>query len=315
MKKCNKCGTVNSKDTIFCENCGNKLSESKKVVCQNCGFPNSVEASFCENCGSKLSGVQSSDTISDNNIDNTYEELPKIDNTNKKQKDVSRIKSKNLRRSQGNSKSNNLRNIVVTVAIIIVIVIGAVSLGYFKSNRQTENSRNNNSTVVQKDKSNSSEKSSSSNSNSYSESSSSSEKETSDNSEKLSVSTLTNKQNAASILVYGALKADVPLFKGNYELSLKNSQLYVSLVKLNNDETEADETPILYELAPGQMDSSCGYKLGRNREVYFYSQVKNTPGFSRISATTQDEIVDYITSHHLVDKVNEIANNTVVNGE
>ena len=150
MKKCNKCGTVNSKDAIFCENCGNKLSESKKVVCQNCGFPNSVEASFCENCGSKLSGVQSSDTISDNNIDNTYEELPKIDNTNKKQKDVSRIKSKNLRRSQGNSKSNNLRNIVVTVAIIIVIVIGAVSLGYFKSNRQTENSRNNNSTVVQK---------------------------------------------------------------------------------------------------------------------------------------------------------------------
>ncbi len=305
MKKCNKCGTVNSKDAIFCENCGNKLSESKKVVCQNCGFPNSVEASFCENCGSKLSGVQSSDTISDNNIDNTYE----------KQKDDSRIRSKNLRRSQVNSKSNSLRNIVVTVAIIIVIVIGAVSLKYFKSNRQTENSRNSNSTVVQKDKSNSSEKSSSSNSNSYSESSSSSEKEISDNSEKLSVSTLTNKQNAASILVYGALKADVPLFKGNYELSLKNSQLYVSLVKLNDDETEADETPILYELAPGQMDSSCGYKLGRNREVYFYSQVKDTPGFSRISATTQDEIVDYINSHHLVDKVNEIANNTVVNGE
>lgn len=305
MKKCSRCGTENSKDAIFCENCGNKLSESKKVVCQNCGFPNSVEASFCENCGSKLSGVQSSDTISDNNIDNTYE----------KQKDDSRIRSKNLRRSQVNSKSNSLRNIVVTVAIIIVIVIGAVSLGYFKSNRQTENSRNNNSTVVQKDKSNSSEKSSSSNSNSYSESSSSSEKETSDNSEKLSVSTLTNKQNAASILVYGALKADVPLFKGNYELSLKNSQLYVSLVKLNDDETEADETPILYELAPGQMDSSCGYKLGRNREVYFYSQVKNTPGFSRISATTQDEIVDYINSHHLVDKVNEIANNTVVYGE
>lgn len=305
MKKCNKCGTVNSKDAIFCENCGNKLSESKKVVCQNCGFPNSVEASFCENCGSKLSGVQSSDTISDNNIDNTYE----------KQKDDSRIRSKNLRRSQVNSKSNSLRNIVVTVAIIIVIVIGAVSLGYFKPNRQTENSRNSNSTVVQKDKSNSSEKSSSSNSNSYSESSSSSEKEISDNSEKLSVSTLTNKQNAASILVYGALKADVPLFEGNYELSLKNSQLYVSLVKLNDDETEADETPILYELAPGQMDSSCGYKLGRNREVYFYSQVKDTPGFSRISATTQDEIVDYINSHHLVDKVNEIANNTVVNGE
>ncbi len=305
MKKCSRCGTENSKDAIFCENCGNKLSESKKVVCQNCGFPNSVEASFCENCGSKLSGVQSSDTISDNNIDNTYE----------KQKDDSRIRSKNLRRSQVNSKSNSLRNIVVTVAIIIVIIIGAVSLGYFKPNRQTKNSRNSNSTVVQKDKSNSSEKSSSSNSNSYSESSSSSEKEISDNSEKLSVSTLTNKQNAASILVYGALKADVPLFEGNYELSLKNSQLYVSLVKLNDDETEADETPILYKLAPGQMDSSCGYKLGRNREVYFYSQVKDTPGFSRISATTQDEIVDYINSHHLVDKVNEIANNTVVNGE
>ncbi|PAY51094.1 hypothetical protein A8C40_10590 [Ligilactobacillus salivarius] len=104
MKKCSRCGTENSKDAIFCENCGNKLSESKKVVCQNCGFPNSIEASFCENCGSKLSGVHSSDTIADNNIDNTYEELPKVDNTNKKQKDVSRIEPKNLRRSQGNSK-------------------------------------------------------------------------------------------------------------------------------------------------------------------------------------------------------------------
>ncbi|NXZ96030.1 zinc-ribbon domain-containing protein, partial [Ligilactobacillus salivarius] len=51
MKKCSRCGTENSKDAIFCENCGNKLSESKKVVCQNCGFPNSIEASFCENCG------------------------------------------------------------------------------------------------------------------------------------------------------------------------------------------------------------------------------------------------------------------------
>src|SRR5699024_9728792 len=126
MKKCNKCGTVNSKDAIFCENSGNKLSESKKVVCQNCGFSNSVENTYCENCISKVSGVQARDTIYDNNIDNTYEELLKIENKNKKQKDVSRIKSKNLRRSQGNSKSNNLRNIVVTVAIIIVIVIGAV---------------------------------------------------------------------------------------------------------------------------------------------------------------------------------------------
>ena len=183
---------------------------------------------------------------------------------------------------------------------------------YFKANRQTENSRDSNSAVLQKDKS-SSEKSS--RAKNHSETSSSSEKEMSDNSEKLSVTSLTNKQNAASILVYGALKANAPLFKGNYDLALKNSQLYVSLVKLDSDETEADETPILYELAPGQIDSSCGYKLGRNREVYFYSQVKNTPGFSRISETTQDEIVDYINSHHLVNKVNELANETTVYGE
>lgn len=313
MKKCSKCGTENSKDALFCENCGNKLSEDKKIVCPNCGFSNSVESSFCENCGSKLLEVQSNDTVS-NNRDNTYGDLPEenSDSTNRNQKDDPEINSKNIRRSQGISESNNLRNIIVAVAIIIVVVIGVFSLRYFKANRQTENSRDSNSAVLQKDKS-SSEKSS--RAKNHSETSSSSEKEMSDNSEKLSVTSLTNKQNAASILVYGALKANAPLFKGNYDLALKNSQLYVSLVKLNDDETEADETPILYELAPGQMDSSCGYKLGRNREVYFYSQVKNTPGFSRISATTQDEIVDYINSHHLVDKVNEIANNTVVNGE
>ena len=313
MKKCSKYGTENSKDALFCENCGNKLSEDKKIVCPNCGFSNSVESSFCENCGSKLLEVQSNDTVS-NNRDNTYGDLPEenSDSTNRNQKDDPEINSKNIRRSQGISESNNLRNIIVAVAIIIVVVIGVFSLRYFKANRQTENSRDSNSAVLQKDKS-SGEKSS--RAKNHSETSSSSEKEMSDNSEKLSVTSLTNKQNAASILVYGALKANAPLFKGNYDLALKNSQLYVSLVKLDSDETEADETPILYELAPGQIDSSCGYKLGRNREVYFYSQVKNTPGFSRISETTQDEIVDYINSHHLVNKVNELANETTVYGE
>lgn len=313
MKKCSKCGTENSKDALFCENCGNKLSEDKKIVCPNCGFSNSVEASFCENCGSKLLEVQSNDTVS-NNRDNTYGDLPEenSDSTNRNQKDNPEMNSKNIRRSQGISEYNNLRNIIAVAAIIIVVVIGVFSLRYFKTNRQTENSRDSNSAVLQKDKS-SSEKSS--RAKKHPETSSSSEKEMSDNSEKLSVATLTNKQNAASILVYGALKANAPLFKGNYDLALKNSQLYVSLVKLDSDETEADETPILYELAPGQIDSSCGYKLGRNREVYFYSQVKNTPGFSRISETTQDEIVDYINSHHLVNKVNELANETIVDGE
>ncbi|EIA32906.1 zinc-ribbon domain-containing protein [Ligilactobacillus salivarius] len=58
MKKCNKCGTVNSKDAIFCENCGTKLDESllteKKKECKNCGYLNEENAAFCENCGSSL---------------------------------------------------------------------------------------------------------------------------------------------------------------------------------------------------------------------------------------------------------------------
>lgn len=182
MKKCSKCGTENSKDALFCENCGNKLSEDKKIVCPNCGFSNSVESSFCENCGSKLLEVQSNDTVS-NNRDNTYGDLPEenSDSTNRNQKDDPEINSKNIRRSQGISESNNLRNIIVAVAIIIVVVIGVFSLRYFKANRQTENSRDSNSAVLQKDKS-SSEKSS--RAKNHSETSSSSEKEMSDNSEK-----------------------------------------------------------------------------------------------------------------------------------
>ena len=30
MKKCSKCGAENSKDAIFCENCGSPLNENKK---------------------------------------------------------------------------------------------------------------------------------------------------------------------------------------------------------------------------------------------------------------------------------------------
>ena len=30
MKKCSKCGTENSKDAVFCENCGSLLNENKK---------------------------------------------------------------------------------------------------------------------------------------------------------------------------------------------------------------------------------------------------------------------------------------------
>ena len=30
MKKCSKCGTENSKDAVFCENCGSLLNKNKK---------------------------------------------------------------------------------------------------------------------------------------------------------------------------------------------------------------------------------------------------------------------------------------------
>lgn len=94
-------------------------------------------------------------------------------------------------------------------------------------------------------------------------------------------------------------------------MALKNSTLTVDVVSTGGNDTEPDETPIFYSLAPGKIDNNCGYKLGRNREVYFYEQSDKTIDFFRIG----DEIIDYMNTHNLVNRVNELANKTTVYGE
>lgn len=58
MKKCKKCGYLNTEDAVFCENCGTKLVELKQPKktkeCKKCGYLNAEDAFFCENCGTKL---------------------------------------------------------------------------------------------------------------------------------------------------------------------------------------------------------------------------------------------------------------------
>ena len=98
-------------------------------------------------------------------------------------------------------------------------------------------------------------------------------------------------------------------------MALKNSTLTVDVVSTGGNDTEPDETPIFYSLAPGEIDNNCGYKLGRNREVYFYEQSDKTIDFFRIGSTIQDEIIDYMNTHNLVNRVNELANKTTVYGE
>jgi len=74
---CKKCSFANDPGSIFCESCGEKLSNSnveqqhnwkrplptkksndKKIVCLSCENSNPSDSNFCEECGSKLSGPE-----------------------------------------------------------------------------------------------------------------------------------------------------------------------------------------------------------------------------------------------------------------
>jgi class 3 adenylate cyclase/tetratricopeptide (TPR) repeat protein/ribosomal protein L40E len=49
--KCQKCGTTNPKEAVFCMKCGTKLEPPR---CEKCGTINPEEAVFCMKCGNKL---------------------------------------------------------------------------------------------------------------------------------------------------------------------------------------------------------------------------------------------------------------------
>lgn len=58
---CASCGTTNTDDANFCNNCGRNLGSG----CAACGTENPPQANFCNNCGSSLGGVGAPDGQTD----------------------------------------------------------------------------------------------------------------------------------------------------------------------------------------------------------------------------------------------------------
>lgn len=177
MKKCNKCGTVNSKDAIFCENCGTKLDESllteKKKECKNCGYLNEENAAFCENCGSSLNENQQKD------FEDTLGEDKQIEENETSLK----VPSTKQRRPRKNTKTKEISIIVAAIIVVIIAIMGFV---YLKGNKYIQFIENNDRTTL-KGNSSSSKESSSANSKKRS------------NSAKLSEETYNAKKNQQNI--------------------------------------------------------------------------------------------------------------------
>lgn len=177
MKKCNKCGTVNSKDAIFCENCGTKLDESllteKKKECKNCGYLNEENAAFCENCGSLLNENQQKD----------FEDTPGEDKQIEENETSLKVPSTKQRRPRKNTKTKEISIIVAAIIVVIIAIMGFV---YLKGNKYIQFIENNDRTTL-KGNSSSSKESSSANSKKRS------------NSAKLSEETYNAKKNQQNI--------------------------------------------------------------------------------------------------------------------
>ena len=78
--KCPKCGNVNPPDSVFCEECGQKLTKNEdfstdfteapsagntavsrgNMICPKCGASFGSDSVFCENCGLRLISEQPS---------------------------------------------------------------------------------------------------------------------------------------------------------------------------------------------------------------------------------------------------------------
>jgi len=63
MKSCQKCGAENTKEVLFCSNCGSKADifdqqaepiENKDAYCSMCGVISKIGINFCSNCGNSL---------------------------------------------------------------------------------------------------------------------------------------------------------------------------------------------------------------------------------------------------------------------
>lgn len=177
MKKCNKCGTVNSKDAIFCENCGTKLDESllteNKKECKNCGYLNEENAAFCENCGSSLNENQQKD----------FEDTPGEDKQIEENETSLKVPSTKQRRPRKNTKTKEISIIVAAIIVVIIAIMGFV---YLKGNKYIQFIENNDRTTL-KGNSSSSKESSSANSKKRS------------NSAKLSEETYNAKKNQQNI--------------------------------------------------------------------------------------------------------------------
>lgn len=68
--KCEKCGNEIADNSVFCDNCGNKLPKQQKKFCGNCGAEIHNDAEFCGNCGfSVKNGIFPAENIhSDNDV-------------------------------------------------------------------------------------------------------------------------------------------------------------------------------------------------------------------------------------------------------
>jgi formate dehydrogenase maturation protein FdhE len=53
-RTCPQCGTVNTGDVKFCQECGAKIGVPQKTFCASCGAENPAGTRFCGGCGARL---------------------------------------------------------------------------------------------------------------------------------------------------------------------------------------------------------------------------------------------------------------------
>lgn len=130
----------------------------------------------------------------------------------------------------------------------------------------------------------------------------------------LDASNLSPKQNAASILVYGAEKLQDSLWKSNFDYSKRNNSLVVS-IRDSFDTLSKQGMGSYYSLAPIEADSSIGYTLETDQTVNFYKKSTNMSSpYILLGSVPIEDIVDWINNNNQVTTVNNIASATKIYG-